>query len=172
MLRVEIRQKAKDLVFNSYLPFVESKAKEMIKSEKRNLEMHTYSHGSDTWETKSLENHSTFETIVMKEEVKRGLIDDLDRFMRRKDFYNKAGRHWMRYLLHGPPATGKTSLVAAMANYLNFDVYDLKLSRGVKSDFDPRRIILRVKDSAILVVEDIDCSFEGSIDVDIIATVK
>uniref|UniRef100_A0A0D3AVT2 ATPase AAA-type core domain-containing protein n=1 Tax=Brassica oleracea var. oleracea TaxID=109376 RepID=A0A0D3AVT2_BRAOL len=83
---------------------------------------HTYSHSFDIWETKSLENHSTFETIAMTEELKRGLIHDLDRFIQRKYFYYRVGRPWTRnYLLCGPPGTGKTSLVAAMAKYLNLE---------------------------------------------------
>ncbi|CAH2072496.1 unnamed protein product [Thlaspi arvense] len=156
-------EKHRDLVFDSYIPFVERKATE-IKSKKRDLEVHTYSHCSDTWETKSLDHRSTFETIVMKEEVKRGLIDDLDLFIRKKDFYKRVGRHWIRnYLLYGPPGTGKTSLVAAMAKYLDFDVYDLSLSEVVKSDFDPRKLILRIMDCSIILVEDIDCSHEGSV---------
>ncbi|KAF3537657.1 hypothetical protein F2Q69_00024410 [Brassica cretica] len=107
----------KDLVYNSYLPFVETTTKE-----KTIREVHTYSHSFDTWETKRLENHSTFETIAMTEELKRGLIHDLDRFIQRKYFYYRVGRPWTRnYLLCGPPGTGKTSLVAAMAKYLNLE---------------------------------------------------
>ncbi|KAF2597274.1 hypothetical protein F2Q68_00011466 [Brassica cretica] len=107
----------KDLVYNSYLPFVETTTKE-----KTIREVHTYSHSFDTWETKSLENHSTFETIAITEELKRGLIHDLDRFIQRKYFYYRVRRPWTRnYLLCGPPGTGKTSLVAAMAKYLNLE---------------------------------------------------
>lgn len=51
---------------------------------------------------------------------------------------------------------GKTSLVAAMAKYLNFDVYKLKLTDVVKTDFDLRRLILDIMDSSINLVEDID----------------
>ncbi|AEE77615.1 mitochondrial protein-like; contains similarity to AAA-type ATPase [Arabidopsis thaliana] len=153
-------EKHRDLVFDSYIPFVESKAKE-IKSKKRILEMHTYSHCCDTWETKILDHHSSFETIVMKEDLKRRLIDDIDLFISKEDFYKRVGRHWMRYyLLHGLPGAGKTSLVAAIAKYLNFDVYNI--TQGVKTDFDTRRLIRRVEDSSILLVEDIDTSLEGS----------
>ncbi|WZZ55942.1 hypothetical protein YC2023_056049 [Brassica napus] len=147
----------KDLVYNSYLPYVESTAKEMTTIP----EVHIYSHSFDTWETKPLEHHSTFETIAMKEELKRGLIHDLDMFVRRKDLYDRAGRPWTRsYLLYGPPGTGKTSLVVAMAKYLNFDVYDLQLSRAVESYFNPRKLLSGVMNNSILLVEDIDEGFK------------
>ncbi|CAN7138280.1 AAA-ATPase At5g17740 [Brassica rapa] len=146
----------KDLVYNSYLPYVESTTKEMTTIP----EVHIYSHSFDTWETKPLEHHSTFETIAMKEELKRGLIHDLDMFVQRKDLYDRAGRPWTRsYLLYGPPGTGKTSLVVAMAKYLNFDVYDLQLSRAVECYFNPRKLLSGVMNNSILLVEDID---EGS----------
>ncbi|KAJ4904188.1 P-loop containing nucleoside triphosphate hydrolases superfamily protein [Raphanus sativus] len=146
----------KDLVYNSYLPYLESKAKEMMTIP----EVHIYSHSFDTWETKPLEHHSTFETIAMKEELKRDLIHDLDMFVGGKDFYDRVGSLWTRsYLLHGPPGTGKTSLVVAMAKYLNFNVYDLQLSRPVESYFDPRKMLSGVMNNSILLVEDID---EGS----------
>lgn len=153
-------EKHRGLVFASYIPYVESKAKE-IKS--MTLYMHTYSQCSDdiSWETKSLDHRSTFETIFMKKEVKDDLTDSLDRFITRKDFYSRVGRPWtINYLLHGLPGTGKTSLVAAMANYLNSDVYNLPLTQVVKSDFNPRRLPLEVMDRSIILVEDIDCSLE------------
>ena len=33
------------------------------------------------------------------------------------------------YLLHGPPGTGKSSMIAAMANHLKYDIYDLELTK-------------------------------------------
>ena len=50
---------------------------------------------------------------------KHAIVDDLDRFLRRKKMYKKVGKPWKRgYLLYGPKGTGKSSLVVAMANYL------------------------------------------------------
>lgn len=45
------------------------------------------------------------------------------------DFYKKVGKAWKRDdLLYGPLGTEKSSLIAAMTNYLNFDIYYLDLT--------------------------------------------
>ncbi|GMP37874.1 hypothetical protein CsSME_00009365 [Camellia sinensis var. sinensis] len=64
----------------------------------------------------------------MDAEMKRMVTEDLERFVRRRDFYQRVGKAWKRgYLLYGPLGTGKSGLIAAMAYYLKFDVYDLGL---------------------------------------------
>lgn len=84
---------------------------------------------SGVWDSINLEHPATFDTLAMDPEVKQELMEDLDRFVERREFYKKVGKAWKRgYLLYGPPGTGKSSLIAAMANYLNFDIYDLELS--------------------------------------------
>ncbi|KAF8085432.1 hypothetical protein N665_0667s0028 [Sinapis alba] len=150
-------KKHKDLILNSYVPYFESKAKE-IRDERRILMLHSLN--SLRWDSVILEHPSTFQTIAMEDELKRDVIDDLDRFVRRKEYYKKVGKAWKRgYLLYGPPGTGKSSLVAAMANYLKFDVYDLQLA-SVMRDSDLRRLLLATRNRSILVIEDIDCAVD------------
>ncbi|KAL7608145.1 hypothetical protein Lser_V15G12415 [Lactuca serriola] len=88
--------------------------------------------------------------------MKKNIIDDLDLFLKRKDFYKKVGKAWS-YLLYGPPGTGKSSLIAAMANYLQFDIYDLQLN-NVVSDSCLKKMMLNTSNRSIIVIEDIDCS--------------
>jgi ATP-dependent 26S proteasome regulatory subunit len=96
----------------------------------------------------------------MDRTLKKSVMDDLERFVDRKEYYSKTGRAWKRgYLLYGPPGTGKSSLVAAMANYLKFDIYDLELTE-IKSNSDLRRLLVGMSNRSILVVEDIDCSID------------
>lgn len=96
----------------------------------------------------------------MDAEIKDFILSDLERFVKRKEFYRKVGKAWKRgYLLYGPPGTGKSSLIAAMANYLKFDVYDLELA-GVECNSDLRKLLMGIANRSILVVEDIDCSVE------------
>ncbi|XP_057786764.1 AAA-ATPase At3g50940-like [Salvia miltiorrhiza] len=157
-------KKFRDTVLDSYIPSVLDRAK-IIRAQKKVVKLHTlacaasYS-SSFVWDSINLEHPSTFDTLAMEPDLKKRIKDDLDRFVRRKDFYRRVGRAWKRgYLLYGPPGTGKSSLIAAMANYLKFDIYDLELT-NVKRDSDLRKLLLRTANRSILVIEDIDCTVD------------
>ncbi|KAF8011126.1 hypothetical protein BT93_J1673 [Corymbia citriodora subsp. variegata] len=155
-------KKHMEIVDKSYLPFVMDEAKS-IKQGKKTLKLYTL--GSDgrspgPWSRVNLNHPATFQTLAMDLELKKKILDDLDRFVRRKEHYRRVGKVWKRgYLLYGPPGTGKSSLVAAMANYLNFNIYDLELS-GLHSNAELRRLLVSTTNQSILVVEDIDCTVE------------
>ncbi|CAM0953465.1 unnamed protein product [Alopecurus aequalis] len=154
---LSFHKKHKEKALSSYLGFVLDTAKS-IKDNQRNLKMHTIEY--DAWTAVDFRHPSTFDTLAMEGALKKSVMDDLDRFVTRKDYYRRTGRAWKRgYLLYGPPGTGKSSLVAAMANYLKFDVYDLELTE-VKSNSDLRRLLVGMSNRSILVVEDIDCSVD------------
>ncbi|KAH9656808.1 hypothetical protein KPL70_022821 [Citrus sinensis] len=94
----------------------------------------------------------------MDSNMKQMIMDDLERFVKRKEFYRNVGKAWKHsYFLYGPPGTGKSSLIAAMTNYLNFDVYDLELTT-FKENMELRNMLIATKNKSILVVGDIDCS--------------
>lgn len=152
--------KHKDFVVNCYIPFVLEKSK-AIQEDKKVLKLHTLiNRGSAIWDSIKLEHPSTFDKIAMDPNLKKDIIKDLDLFIQRKEHYKRMGKAWKRgYLLHGPPGTGKSSLIAAMANYLKFDIYDLQLM-NVKSDSCLRKLLLATCNKSILVIEDIDCSVE------------
>ncbi|MED6220948.1 hypothetical protein PIB30_049704 [Stylosanthes scabra] len=169
-LELTFKKEFKDKVLDSYLPHVLERAAQ-IKNQERVLKL--YSHhcpfnyddkqegGRGFWGSVKLEHPSTFETLAMDPAMKKAIVEDLDRFVRRKEFYRRVGKAWKRgYLLYGPPGTGKSTLVAAMANYLKFDIYDLELS-SVNSNQDLRRALLSTSNRSILVIEDIDCSAES-----------
>ncbi|OWM74662.1 hypothetical protein CDL15_Pgr005242 [Punica granatum] len=160
-------KKHKDKIIESYVAFVIQKASD-LKDKEKVLKMFTLGgnfHGlmngpNGLWSSINLEHPSTFDTLAMEPEQKKAIMNDLDRFLSRREFYKRVGRAWKRgYLLYGPPGTGKSSLVAAMANYLKFDVYDLQLS-NIMSDWQLRELLLCTGNSSILVIEDIDCSID------------
>ncbi|KAL4361373.1 hypothetical protein GQ457_04G021060 [Hibiscus cannabinus] len=103
-----------------------------------------------------LDHPMTFVTLALDGDLKNTIMEDLDSFINGKEYYKKIGKMWKRsYLLHGPPGTGKSSLIAAMANHLNFDIYSMNLS-VVNSDSSLKYLLLHVSNRSILVIEDID----------------
>ncbi|KAM3306242.1 protein HYPER-SENSITIVITY-RELATED 4-like [Capsicum chacoense] len=157
-------KKNKDLVLNSYLPYIMKEAK-LQKHENKTIKIHTVDcermHSlHEMWTPVNLDHPATFETIAMESDQKDMILKDLERFVKRKDHYRKVGKAWKRgYLLYGPPGTGKSSLIAAMANYLNFDIYDLELS-AVWGNSGLRKLLVATANKSILVVEDIDCTID------------
>ncbi|KAL6207463.1 hypothetical protein ACLB2K_018421 [Fragaria x ananassa] len=157
---ISFHKKHRDMVLSSYLPYVLKKHRE-IKEEIKVVKLHTIDYnGTDYWGSINLDHPASFDTMAMEPEMKKTLIEDLDTFRERKEYYKRVGKAWKRgYLLYGPPGTGKSSLVAAMANYLKFDIFDLDL-KEVQCNSDLRRLLIGTKSRSILVVEDIDCSVE------------
>ncbi|EOA23987.1 hypothetical protein CARUB_v10017204mg [Capsella rubella] len=156
---LSFRKKFKNVVLESYLPFVVEQAA-LMKQKCKTLKIFTVDSYSDQWTSVTLDHPSTFRTLAMDPEVKKNLVEDLERFVKRKGFYERVGKAWKRgYLLYGPPGTGKSSLIAAIANHLNFDIYDLDFT-SLKSNAELRALLMSTANRSILVVEDIDCSIE------------
>ncbi|KAJ8506066.1 hypothetical protein OPV22_006952 [Ensete ventricosum] len=154
---VSFDQKHKDETLHSYLPFILEQAK-AIREQDRTLQLHM--NEGEGWYPINLHHPSTFDTLALDPKLKAAVMEDLARFMKRRDYYRRIGKAWKRgYLLYGPPGTGKSSLIAAMANYLKFDIYDLELSE-VHWNTTLRKLLVGMSNRSILVVEDIDCSVE------------
>ncbi|KAF9676040.1 hypothetical protein SADUNF_Sadunf09G0097200 [Salix dunnii] len=162
---LSFHKKHKDMVIDVYLKHVIKKSNEVTEA-KRSLKLFTLRHDrmtgmrGDIWQSVNLHHPFTFDTLAMDMEAKRMIMEDLDRFVKRKELYRRVGKAWKRgYLLFGPPGTGKSSLIAAIANYLKFDIYDLELT-DLRTNSDLRNLLISSGNKSILMVEDIDCSIE------------
>jgi len=114
------------------------------------------------WSHVPFEHPATFDTLAMDPDKKQELIQDLSVFSKSKEYYLKVGKPWKRgYLLYGPPGTGKSTLISAMANLLDYDVYDLELT-AVKNNTKLRKLLIETTSKSIIVIEDIDCSLNLS----------
>jgi hypothetical protein len=119
-----------------------------------------YGYRSSVWSHVAFEHPATFDTIAMDPEKKREIIDDLVTFREGKEYYKEIGKAWKRgYLLYGPPGTGKSTMIAAIANFMEYDVYDLELT-AVKTNTELRKIFIETTGKSIIVIEDIDCSLD------------
>ena len=112
------------------------------------------------WSHIVFEHPATFETMALKPDRKKEIIEDLVAFSKSKEFYARIGKAWKRgYLLYGPPGTGKSTMIAAIANLLNYDVYDLELT-SVKDNTELRKLLIETTSKSIIVIEDIDSSLD------------
>ncbi|KAF8658860.1 hypothetical protein HU200_059354 [Digitaria exilis] len=166
-LRLEFPRRHRDVVRGAYVAHVLAEAAALrLKMRQRKLYTNNNSMfcggGMDVhqmlWSSHPFQHPSTFDTLAMDPALRDAIRSDLLRFVRRREHYARAGRAWKRgYLLHGPPGTGKTSLIAAIANLLEFDIYDLELT-AVGSNSELRRLLASTRPKSVIVVEDIDCS--------------
>jgi len=148
-----------DLALNKYPPFITATVGE---ERRRRCAINIVMNVGSSWHGITHHHPATFDTLAMDPELKRTLVADLDRFLKRRDYYRRIGKAWKSgYLLYGPPGTGKSSLVAAMAIYLHFNLFDLDLS-DVHSNSTLQKLLMGLNNKSNLVIEDIDCCFSAA----------
>ena len=106
----------------------------------------------------SFKHPSTIDTLAMDTVKKQPIMDDLRDFANDQSFYLKTGKAWNRgYLQDSPFRTGESNMIAAMAIYLSYNIYDLELSE-VYNNLELRKLLMKTSSKSIIVIEDIDCS--------------
>ncbi|KAG4958784.1 hypothetical protein JHK82_035491 [Glycine max] len=86
-------------------------------------------------EGRAIRHPLKFETLAMDPKKKEEILNDLVKFKTGGEYYAEVGKAWKRgYLLYDPPGTGKSSMIAAMANFMNYDMYHLELTARKKKE--------------------------------------
>lgn len=163
---LKLPKRHRQAILSPYLDHVISRAEEFERVSRERRLFTNNGHGSydSGWVSVPFRHPSTFETLALEPQLKKQITNDLTAFANGKDFYHRVGRAWKRgYLLYGPPGAGKSSLIAAMANHLCYDVYDLELTK-VSDNSELRALLIQTTNRSIIVIEDIDCSVELTAD--------
>ncbi|KAK1282318.1 hypothetical protein QJS10_CPB22g01180 [Acorus calamus] len=165
--KLTFHHRHRDTVMERYLKHVLDSGKAaLINNRQRRLYTNTphrdYDYRMLNWSHVTFEHPASFETLAMHPDKKREIIEDFKSFKAGKEYYTRIGKAWKRgYLLYGPPGTGKSTMIAAIANYMDYDIYDLELT-AVKDNSALRKLLIETTSKSIIVIEDIDCSLDLS----------
>ena len=102
----------------------------------------------------------SLDSVILKEGEKESLIQDVEKFRVARERYRKLGVPYHRgYLFYGPPGSGKTSIVSALAGQFGMSIYAINLT-----DFNDRSLAKAINDvppKSVILFEDIDCMSTG-----------
>ncbi|EAU91005.2 mitochondrial chaperone BCS1 [Coprinopsis cinerea okayama7 len=119
-------------------------------------------HGSWRWTDSRAKR--PLSSIVLNPGVKEMLVDDAKDFLRSEKWYADRGIPFRRgYLLYGVPGSGKSSLIHALAGYLQLDIYVVSLSASWISDSTLTSLMGRVPARCVVLLEDLDAAFTRSV---------
>ncbi|KAK7403145.1 Complex III assembly protein translocase and chaperone [Neonectria punicea] len=99
-------------------------------------------------------------SVILDEGVKEAVVDDVKDFMERQQWYVDRGIPYRRgYLLFGPPGSGKTSFIQALAGELDFSVAMINLSEMGMTDDKLAYLLTKLPKRSLLLLEDADAAF-------------
>jgi chaperone BCS1 len=110
----------------------------------------------DAWSYAKDQKKRNLNSIFIEKEKKDLLINNLSKFINNEQWYIDNGiPYQLGILLYGSPGTGKTSLIKAIAGYLNYPIYYLSPKKLGKIE----SAMSTLSDKCIVVIEDIDSNF-------------
>ncbi|KAG6851251.1 hypothetical protein H0H93_011687 [Arthromyces matolae] len=99
-------------------------------------------------------------SVVLGSGVGERIERDVKSFLSRRQWYADRGIPYRRgYLLHGPPGSGKTSFIQALAGSLSYDICILNLSERGLADDKLNHLLSNAPERSFVLIEDIDAAF-------------
>lgn len=99
-------------------------------------------------------------SVILDEGVKESIVGDVKDFLLKQQWYVERGIPYRRgYLLFGPPGSGKSSFIQALAGELDFSVAMVNLSEMGMTDDKLAHLLTKLPKRSLLLLEDADAAF-------------
>ena len=101
-------------------------------------------------------------SVILDAGVKERIVADVKDFFSSGAWYHDRGIPYRRgYLLHGPPGTGKSSFIQALAGELDYDIAVLNLSERGLTDDRLNHLLTIIPARTLVLLEDVDAAFSS-----------
>ena len=135
--------------------------KTVLLSKKMNDKLQVYVWDDNYWDQSHKWTKRCIDSMSLNSEGK-ALLEDVKNFISSKSetLYERLGVPYKRnYLLHGPPGTGKTSMIRSIASELGYNVSTIHFDPSL-TDIKFMRAVQTIPENSILLLEDIDHIFQ------------
>ena len=100
------------------------------------------------------------ESVILDQGIKERIVSDVKDFLASGKWYYDRGIPYRRgYLLHGPPGTGKSSFIQALAGELDYNIAMLDLSERGMTDDRLNFLLAIIPRRTFVLLEDADAAF-------------
>ena len=100
------------------------------------------------------------ESVILDKGVKERVIADVKGFLGSAKWYYERGIPYRRgYLLYGPPGSGKSSFIRALAGELDYNIAMLNLSERGLTDDRLNHLLTIIPRRTLVLLEDADAAF-------------
>ena len=101
-------------------------------------------------------------SVVLDKGIKERIVADVKDFLASGKWYYDRGIPYRRgYLLHGPPGSGKSSFIQALAGELDYNIAILNLSERGLTDDRLNHLLTIVPRRTLVLLEDVDAAFSN-----------
>ncbi|KAJ3190037.1 hypothetical protein HDU85_000328 [Gaertneriomyces sp. JEL0708] len=102
------------------------------------------------------------ESVVLAPGLSQKIVSDVKNFLEGGKWYQDRGIPYRRgYLLYGPPGSGKTSYILALAGELEYNICVLNLSERGMTDDRLSHLLNHAPPRSIILLEDVDAAFNN-----------